>query len=167
MSKYTLGRCETYFETRHGVLQDFEKNIQDHIIFMEEYGLFETIYWSIITHSLLIRLPDNIIKQYNRINDENWMQIYSDVRSSIRDPYFDTLNIVHVVVINEWATCVIKTYYLRIIQRVWKNICKKRKHILLMRRKLSNITYKETHGTWSEGLNTYPTLRGMLSFMTR
>lgn len=163
MTKYKLGRCETYCEKRHGILNSYEKKIERYFIFMEEYGLYDTIHWTFILGSLLIRLPTEVVRKYNNINVENWSQIYNDNRSLVEDPFFDMIHIVEIVEIEDWTTSIIKTFYLKLIQRKWKNIYKKRKQITLDRLKLCNIMYRERNGQWPDGLNYYPGLRGMLS----
>lgn len=163
MTKYKLGRCETYCEKRHGTLNSYEKKIESYFIFMEEYGLYDTIHWTFILGSLLIRLPTEVVRKYNNINIENWSQIYNDNRSLVEDPLFDMIHIVEIVEMEEWTTSIIKTFYLKLIQRKWKNIYKKRKQITLDRLKLCNMMYRERNGQWPDGLNYYPGLCGMLS----
>ena len=163
MTKYKLGRCERYHEKRHGVLECFEEQIKSCIIFMEEYGLYDTIHWTFILGSLLLRLPTEIVRKYSNINVENWSQIYNENRSLVDDPFFDMIHIVEVVEMEEWTTSIIKTFYLKLIQRKWKSIYKKRKQISLDRLKVCNIIYRERNGRWPDGLNYYPGLDGMMS----
>lgn len=44
--------------------------------------------------------------------------------------------------------CIIKTYWLRIIQRIWKRVCKKRKEIIEKRKSISSFHYFQLHGKW-------------------
>tara|TARA_Y100000816_G_scaffold86198_1_gene59343 strand:- start:4890 stop:5561 length:672 start_codon:yes stop_codon:yes gene_type:complete len=60
-------------------------------------------------------------------------------------------------------TVVLKTHWLRIIQRKWKNIMKRRKEILKEMRSLKNLKYREIDGSLPNLKGSYPILSGMLS----
>ena len=57
---------------------------------------------------------------------------------------------------------ILKTYWLRIIQRNWKRIFKERKYRLNQRMKIKNLLYRETHGTYPYPLASIPNIYGML-----
>ena len=44
--------------------------------------------------------------------------------------------------------CIIKTYWLRIIQRTWKRVYKKRKEVIEKRKSIYALTYFQLHGKW-------------------
>lgn len=58
---------------------------------------------------------------------------------------------------------ILKTFWLRLIQRKWKNICKDRKDIIKKRCNPHALHYRTIHGTWPENCLNYPSLKGMLS----
>jgi len=62
---------------------------------------------------------------------------------------------------------IIKTFWLKIIQRKWKNIYKERKSYILKRTNLNAIKYKEIYGRWPLHYAKYPLLKGMLSDLSR
>ena len=62
---------------------------------------------------------------------------------------------------------ILKTYWIRLIQRTWKNIYKKRISLIKKRCNLNSLKYKEIYGKWPNNCNEYPSLKGMLSFLTR
>ena len=57
--------------------------------------------------------------------------------------------------------CIIKTFWIKIIQRKWKKIYKERKDALLKRRNINSLNHRNITGKWS---NDYyiPSLHGML-----
>ena len=59
-------------------------------------------------------------------------------------------------------TVVLKTSWLKIVQRKWKNIMKRRKEILGEMRSLKNLKYREIDGSLPNLKGSYPVLRGML-----
>ena len=59
-------------------------------------------------------------------------------------------------------TCVLKTHWLRLIQRHWKKVVAQRKKVILGRKNPTNRKMKEITGKYPYGLNNIPELRGML-----
>ena len=57
---------------------------------------------------------------------------------------------------------IVKTYWLRLIQRNWKRVFKERKYRLNQRMKMKNLLYRETHGTYPYPLAYIPNIYGML-----
>ena len=60
-------------------------------------------------------------------------------------------------------TTVIKTHWLRLVQRRWKAIYRERERILARRMSIQNQMYFRIHGRYLEGTRGLPCLRGMLS----
>jgi hypothetical protein len=57
---------------------------------------------------------------------------------------------------------VIKTHWIRLIQRTWRNVLKERKRVIQIRTKVSSIMNYRIYGKHPPGSTYYPTLRGML-----
>jgi hypothetical protein len=58
---------------------------------------------------------------------------------------------------------ILKTFWLKIIQRKWKNILKERNRINRLRMRIASIIYREINGSWPPECKYMPSLRGMLS----
>ncbi|NCA21784.1 MAG: hypothetical protein EBS86_11695, partial [Crocinitomicaceae bacterium] len=61
------------------------------------------------------------------------------------------------------CVAILKTFWIRIIQRRWKKVVEERKRVLGERMKLSNIQHREMKGHWRDTCYHLPGLRGMLS----
>jgi len=57
---------------------------------------------------------------------------------------------------------IIKTFWIKIIQRTWKKIMKKREEIMNIRRNITSLRYREVNGIWPSNCNNMPGLNGML-----
>jgi len=57
---------------------------------------------------------------------------------------------------------IIKTFWIKIIQRTWKNIYRKKIIIINKRKHIHNINYRILNGNWPKDLNNIPSLKGML-----
>jgi hypothetical protein len=68
---------------------------------------------------------------------------------------------------SQHCVSIIKTLWIKLIQRTWKKICKERKLCLIQRQTLNSIKYKEIYGYWPNHCNYYPPLKGMLSYLSR
>lgn len=63
---------------------------------------------------------------------------------------------------SEHCISILKTFWLRIIQRVWKKTCIERKSIIKIRSNINSLKYREIYGKWHDDCINYPTLKGML-----
>jgi len=59
-------------------------------------------------------------------------------------------------------TAVLKTHWLRLIQRTWKRIFRERQAILKKRMNIHNLRVRELTGKHKIGLNILPSIHGML-----
>jgi hypothetical protein len=62
---------------------------------------------------------------------------------------------------------ILKTIWLKLIQRIWKKIYKERKRIISIRRNINSLRYREIYGKWPNNCLNYPALKGMLSKLSR
>ena len=177
MSKYNLVRCEVYSSKRHAMegdtLFDLENSIvcmdtiepKDMITFIDEYLWKDAIYF--IMNQLQLSKIKKIMNVSGvlRISKNNWSDIYSKTKKELNDPYFHSLQIVskyqHCDKDGfEWSLCVLKTFWLKIIQRCWKKIYKKRSEIMKQRKMLHHLRYREIHGHW-QNLQHLPTIHNI------
>ena len=68
---------------------------------------------------------------------------------------------------SQHCVSIIKTHWLKLIQRTWKKICRNRKITIIRRCHPDALKYREIHGRWPNYCINYPTLRGMLSGLSR
>ena len=73
------------------------------------------------------------------------------------------INIMKLFILDDCYTVIIKTHWLRIIQRHWKNTHSIRKNILKIRASPTAICFFEKNGRYPENCGTMPSIRGMLS----
>lgn len=61
---------------------------------------------------------------------------------------------------------VVKTFWLRLVQRRWKNVLRLRAHVFARRASVQNQEYFRTHGRYLPGTRVLPGLRGMWTAAT-
>jgi len=60
---------------------------------------------------------------------------------------------------------IVKTYWLKIVQRCWKNTFKQRIEVIEKQKSPKSLWFREIHGRFPRGCDVLPELRGMLSFI--
>jgi hypothetical protein len=63
--------------------------------------------------------------------------------------------------------CIIKTIWLRLIQKTWKKIYALRKDIIEKRCKYESIKFREITGSWPNDCIYFPSLNGMISSLKK
>ena len=97
---------------------------------------------------------------------------FNDVRAYLRDyssmyirrPKIDIMKLI--ISDEDEYKVVIKTYWIRLIQRHWKKRYEEREKIIRKRTSISSIRYKELRGRYNYGLNYIPNLNGLLNEYT-
>lgn len=69
----------------------------------------------------------------------------------------------YIILPTQEAIAILKTFWLRIIQRKWKNVFKERKYVLKCRSQLNSLRIRSITGSWPDTCNEMPGLRGMLN----
>jgi hypothetical protein len=62
---------------------------------------------------------------------------------------------------NVVCCAILKTFWLKIIQRKWKKIMKQRNHILSLRKQPTSLFHREIYGRWNKDFYYLPTLLDM------
>jgi hypothetical protein len=93
--------------------------------------------------------------------------IFKNYRNMILNGNYIKPEIVEILWINDihefnYCVAIIKTFWIKIIQRTWKNILIKREEINMKRKQISSLQYKEIHGRWPDNCLKYPGFTGML-----
>ena len=103
--------------------------------------------------------------KYDQLN--NSMKNHSIIRNYkkiIAQQNYIQLHIAKVIYLSgSECVAILKTYWLKIIQRTWKKIYKQRCNIQTLRKLPSSQFYRERHGKWSDNCYNLPSLYGLLA----
>ena len=61
------------------------------------------------------------------------------------------------------CVAVLKTIWIKLIQRKWRNIVQARREVMRKRSRPATLHFKEINGRWPDECLNYPSLKGMLS----
>ena len=158
-TRYNIILCELYNEGLHGETNDIElkssylvycrfKKLDMEYIedYMEDFNahylyLINKNDASVVNHSVFRNYKNIILKQ----------------------PYIRPEIAECVYLENEDCVAILKTHWLRLIQRTWKNIMNQRKCVIQKRTSLNSLHHREITGRWPSDCQIYPELKGMIS----
>lgn len=173
-SIYVLGICELFNKNIHGFIQgESSPEIYYHYFMRNEISIqefYEDIHMVEETcqrlnsyYNRICRMPyyylAHPISNYRKIIQSNQSE------TSSYDYYYIKPEIIERIILPKGGECisVIKTFWLRIVQRTWKKVFLKQKEIWNKRMSFHSIRYREIHGSYPSDCSYYPTIYGMLS----
>ena len=112
---------------------------------------------SILLLSTSVSSPIFFSQSYDNIN--NYLYYYGIVRIPNHEVQIMKTHYLP----DNTCTVIVKTFWLRIVQRRWKKIYAIRKTIIQKRCMPNNIKYNQIHGYYPVEISTVPSIRGMLA----
>ena len=179
--EWHLMLCELHLPTMHGKTNDSDPNIETHYLIHDLYNpteLYETNYSSDSDDSD----SNDENNSYNRIHNAiNYLKqkylyityefdpifhnhpIIRNYYNIVSNPNYITPEIGQYIILPTLeAVAVLKTFWIRIVQRKWKKVFKQQQHIIKERCKIHSLQFRQTTGHWPTHCKTFPTLKGML-----
>lgn len=183
-NKYNLVVCELFNRYIHGYCEDSDKSVEDHYLcvhVLRDRRIFDTydssededndifaninsyephIYDIVDLHGAyyasrsrathrphkFIRNYDNIISRHNYIQPHIGQVIYLSSGECV---------------------AIIKTIWLRLVQKCWRRVYNQKKIVISRRRSLDSLKHREVHGKWPNNCNYLPSIYGMFWSGTR
>jgi len=152
LTRYNITICELYNKRIHGKINSdvlyhylvytrYKKLDMNSINFDARYIQNKYIYLPNKKHDIYKNYNEIILNQ-NYIKPEITECIYLD---------------------SGHCVAIIKTFWIKIIQKTWKNILKKRENIIKIRCHPNSLRHREITGKWPKNCRNFPLLKGMLS----
>ena len=100
--------------------------------------------------------------------DAHILSIYLYEMSIVETQRYPRLQIMQLDITPEGDyCCILKTFWLRLIQRTWKRVFAQKIAMVRRRGSIPSLRHSEIHGKYPEGLRYLPGLYGMLSYLAR
>lgn len=181
--KNYLMLCTLHHPMIHGKDEDSANNIETHYLVYDRYEP-----WSQISYSSLEE-DDESNTDYSDEDNPNNVDKLEDTLQFLRDRYSmpglqarlanhptirNYRNIIskpnyikpeigqYIILPTQESIAILKTFWLRIIQRKWKNIFVERIRVKTERRHCASLSFRQINGKWPETCNYLPGLDGML-----
>ena len=172
MSNLRLAITELYWPKIHGELNDDEKYIHYHYLITEMFSirLMKRCFYNSDSTNKVIDYYKEQYKKYINLQNGIWPinsthpnKYLSNFECIVADDNYMQFHIIQPKRTDTGhAVCVIKTHYIRWIQRAWRRLCSQRKKVMNQRSNMGNIIYYRTHGMWPDHCNTLPEMHGMI-----
>ena len=152
LTKYYISISELYNRRLHG-------NVNSDVLYHYlVYSRFKTLDMNQIND-----VANNINNGYLELDNQTH-DIYRNYKQIITRENYIKPEITDCVYLNTGHyVAILKTFWLRLIQRKWKNIIKERENIIRKRCNLNSLRHRELTGKWPKDCLYFPQLKGMLS----
>lgn len=191
-NKYNLMLCELHFPSIHGKTEDSDPNIETHYLVYDIYVPITGIPFSYLDEYIEYDTDNEYDDDDDLSIEQRRLYTIKDDIKHLKDTYMNNIvsnlhyygyhptirnyhNIIsrsdyfkpeigeYIILPTHEAIAILKTFWLRIIQKKWKKIFKERKNIIKQRCYLPNLSIREIQGKWPDSCVNLPGIRGMLS----
>ena len=152
-NKFTLGISEIYLPNIHGLIENSSQNICEKILV---YCIFEADEFYDSEYEAVIDILKNCYELIYENNNYNHPTI-RNYRNIINNNNYIKLDIIQIEILpTEETVCVIKTFWIKIIQRKWKKVYKERKMLLQNMKNPLTLMKRECSGKFPIKIRNYP-----------
>lgn len=158
---FVIQKIKDIFENEHDVYGNDDDNVSQNSLDNEDEDIENSNYSLrvkelIILHMnkyLSLRRNPYLMSHPTIMNYKNIVMRKNYIKPEIAECYLKKGILV----------AILKTFWLKIIQRKWKKIFGKRQTILQNRKSIYNILYREIHGKWNISCSYLPSIKGMMN----
>jgi len=162
---------EIYNKYFHGKTLDSDPNIDGQFLVLQTFYINPNN--NINNNNIIIEFfnyVNNLCKFYKKYYEKKLYEIHLPPHTVLRNyhiiikhPSYLNLQIGQVYYLKgDECVCVIKTIWLKVVQRAWKKIYKIRNEIKQLRCRPDSIMYRQFCGRWPQNCSYLPSIRGML-----
>jgi hypothetical protein len=189
-NQHYLMLCELHYPRKHGKTEDSDPNIETHYLVYDRFDSKTGISYShLIEYEEYDTDYDYGTDSEDEFNSNTFVKLNAEIKW-LKEHYSSLLNTLYsenhptirnyhniikhpnyikpeigqyIILPTQEAIAILKTCWLRIIQKKWKKVYQERKTIIKKRCKLLNLTTKEVSGNLINLYKNLPGLKGMLS----
>jgi hypothetical protein len=114
-------------------------------------------------HLMINSISPGTFFRYNYYHVLKYLYYYSSVR--LFQPKIEIMKLA--ILPDQTYSVILKTHWIRLIQRHWRSVLKKRMEIIRGRKNPGAIFWREVTGKFPHGLNVFPGLIGMMRHYSR
>jgi hypothetical protein len=159
ITRYNIILCELYNEALHGKTDD--AHVKASYLVYCRFKQLDTDYIDDYADDFNAYYISLINDNHHAIDNHSIYRNYKNIIS--RQNYIKPEIAECVYLENQECVAILKTFWIKIIQRTWKNVIKNRKDVLKKCCNLNYLKQREITRNCMNGGVFYPELRGMLS----
>jgi len=154
-TKYNIVLCELYNDKLHGKTNN--NDAYTHYLLINRIKKLDMNFINSFTKTI----NKDYIERQNQIIPHKFIKNYKNI---ITRPNYIKPEIGEIIHLPCGRTvCIIKTLWIKIIQRAWKKVYNIRIQMFKMRCQIQSLKYREITGKWPDSCRYMPTLHGLLS----
>jgi len=176
-NKFRIVLCAIYDKKKHGFTADSDPNIHGQYLVLDSYRYINSRNYFKIDDNVSDMSTDSddeekeeniyeICEWYNKLYEISFIRSQNQSRYTAlenahlrRRPYFIKPEIAECFYLSgQEKVAILKTFWLRLIQRTWKKIFVQRKEVWEKRKQVCNILYWQMRGTWPNNCRSLPDL---------
>ena len=161
-SKYKLLIPEIFNEHIHGITSESDPNIHCQLIIQESFIIKTNTCIGELFYILQKRCKfyNKCYKVYYNSVKHDYIRNYNNIikSSNYMKPEIGEMHYLR----GDECVCILKTFWLKIIQRAWKKLYKKRQNIFNLRCRPDSVLYRQLTGKFPDNCSYMPSIRGML-----
>jgi hypothetical protein len=153
LTRFNIVLCELYNDNIHGPPLS-NSDVAYHFIIISRYKKLEIDF--------IEDTADYINSEYIYLHNQRH-KIFKNYINIITQPNYVKPEIAECMNLPTGEiVAILKTFWIKLIQRTWKRIYKERKNVFKRRSSIHALKYREITGKWPESCRSPPSIRGML-----
>jgi hypothetical protein len=153
-TKYNIVLCELYNSKLHGKTNN--NDVNNYYLLINRIKKLDINF----INSLTKALNKDYIERQQQIIPHKFIKNYENI---ITTPNYIKPEIGEIIHLPCGHTvCIIKTLWIKLIQRAWRKVYNIRTQMFKMRCQVQSLKYREVTGRWPENCRYFPTLQGLL-----
>ena len=153
-TKYNIVLCELYNDKLHGKTNN---DVSNHYLLINRIKKLDMDFINNLTTTFNLEY----IEKQQKITPHKFIRNYQNMITSTN---YIKPEIGEVIYLSSGHTvCIIKTMWLRVIQRAWKKVYNQRKQMFKMRCRIHSLKHREITGHWPQNCRYMPSLQGILT----
>ena len=152
-TKYNIVLCELFNNKLHG---NTNEDVCNHYLLINRIKKLDLDF----IDSWVAPLNQDYIDRQEQITPHKFIRNYKNM---ITQPNYIKPEIGKIINLSTGhSVCVIKTMWLRVVQRAWKRLFKERNQVIQMRCRFQSLKHREITGVWPENCRYWPSFQGLL-----
>ena len=152
-TKYNIVLCELFNNKLHG---NTNEDVCNHYLLINRIKKLDLDFIDDWTAPL----NQDYIDRQQQITPHKFIRNYKNM---ITQPNYIKPEIGEIINLPTGHTvCIIKTMWLRVVQRAWKILFKERKQVIQMRCRFQSLKHREITGVWPDNCRYWPSFQGLL-----
>lgn len=157
--KNELVLCELFHPTLHGFDIESDRSVLGHYLIIEQCSTVDFREIDDLVYYYQTNIQRTVANN-SKFNIHPWLRNYKNI---VLNPDYIRPQIAECIYLSgDEKVAILKTFWLRIVQRAWKRLFRTRSLIRQQRQSIYSSVYKQIYGEWPKTCENMPHCRGIL-----